>query len=300
MTTKKLSSLAVAIAAFAVACADPTTPNRPLPGTVSQAVIPHPIDFNAGGTLPAGVSFGTIRLCKTADAAGSFDFTVTTAGTGTLPDATPTIVVGAGGGTVCANVYTSTVTNAGVEQVVITEAADQTNWSLTGINVDQYFGANVVYPAPRLADLDNAPARGVTLFINNDMAKVATFTNDFTPPPVVGTEGCTPGYWKQDQHADSWPAGFAPGDDFDTVFGDDWFATDITLLEALQLGGGGKNALARHAVAALLNAASGGVDSPMTPAEVIAAVQAAFDAQGTIESTKNTLAANNELGCPLN
>ena len=31
-------------------------------------------------------------------------------------------------------------------------------------------------------------------------------------------DGCTPGYWKQEQHFDSWvPTGYAPGDDFDTV-----------------------------------------------------------------------------------
>jgi hypothetical protein len=35
-------------------------------------------------------------------------------------------------------------------------------------------------------------------------------------------------------------------------------------------------------------------------AQVIAAVQAAFDTPSTIESTENTLAINNELGCPLN
>ena len=67
-------------------------------------------------------------------------------------------------------------------------------------------------------------------------------------------EGCTPGYWKQDQHFDSWEAtGYEPGDSFDVVFGvassNGW-----TLLEALDAGGGDENALARHATAALLNA----------------------------------------------
>ena len=43
-------------------------------------------------------------------------------------------------------------------------------------------------------------------------------TVDVTFPPPPGGEGCTPGFWKQDQHFDSW-VGFAPTDSFETVFG---------------------------------------------------------------------------------
>ena len=120
------------------------------------------------------------------------------------------------------------------------------------------------------------------------------------PPPPPGLEGCTPGYWKQDQHFDSWTAPYDPSDDFDATFGVNLFSTNITLLQALELNGGkgGLNQLARAAVAALLNAASSGVDSPQTIAQVIAAVQGATPA--TYESVKNTFATNNELGCPLN
>jgi hypothetical protein len=120
------------------------------------------------------------------------------------------------------------------------------------------------------------------------------------PPPPPGLEGCTPGYWKQDHHFDSWTAPYDPTDDFDATFGVNFFSTNITLLQALELQGGkgGLNQLARAAVAALLNAASGGVDSPQTIAEVLAAVQGATPA--TYDSVKNVFAANNELGCPLN
>ena len=98
-----------------------------------------------------------------------------------------------------------------------------------------------------------------------------------------GGEGCTPGFWKQPQHFDSW-VGFAPGDFYDTVFGVDATLvgfgnrptlTNPTLLQALQAGGGGQNALARHAVAALLNASNPDVSSDFTTAEVIAIVQEA-------------------------
>ena len=112
-----------------------------------------------------------------------------------------------------------------------------------------------------------------------------------------GGEGCTPGFWKQDHHFDSW-VGFLPTDSFEAVFGVD-VPGNPTLLDALNSGGGGINALMRHAVAALLNASNPDVDSDFTVAEVIALVQEAI-ATGDFERIKNILAAANEQGCPLN
>ena len=117
-----------------------------------------------------------------------------------------------------------------------------------------------------------------------------------------GFEGCTPGYWKQDQHFDSWQA-YSPTDEFNTVFGVSGpFPASLTLLQALQLNGGGPNALARHAVAALLDSANSGVDYALTPAQVIAETQAALASGDAtlIEATKNKFAVLNERGCPLN
>ena len=73
------------------------------------------------------------------------------------------------------------------------------------------------------------------------------------------------------QHFDSW-VGFAPSDSFEAVFGVDvtlrtggqGTIADPTLLHALNANGGGVNALARHAVAALLNASNPDVDSDFT------------------------------------
>lgn len=117
--------------------------------------------------------------------------------------------------------------------------------------------------------------------------------------PVLPAQGCTPGYWKQNHHFDSW-VGYDPTDSFDTVFGR---VTGIgTLEDALKAKGGGINALARHAAAALLNASSGDVnyaDGLKTTAQVIAAFQAAFDS-GDYETTKNIFEEGNETGCPLN
>ena len=118
-----------------------------------------------------------------------------------------------------------------------------------------------------------------------------------------GGEGCTPGYWKQEQHFDSW-IGFVPVDPgatlFVTVFGTNCGGVlSGTLLDALEQGGGGAAALGRHAVAALLNAASPDVASAFTEAEIINMVQAACAAGGDIEGTKDLFEAENEAGCPL-
>ncbi|MGQ0795420.1 MAG: hypothetical protein ACT4N5_04455, partial [Nitrosopumilaceae archaeon] len=132
--------------------------------------------------------------------------------------------------------------------------------------------------------------------------------DDFTV--TVASEGCTPGYWKNNadkKDAVSWPnPPYAPSSSYEGIFGVD--ATlkvgkatvgNPTLLQALNALGGGQNALARHAAAALLNAQSGDVDYPYTVAEIIALVQGAY-ASGDFTTAKNTLAAGNELGCPIN
>ena len=107
-------------------------------------------------------------------------------------------------------------------------------------------------------------------------------------PPPPGDAGCTPGFWKN--HLEDW-VGVSPSDDFDTTFGVDLFDPDITLEEAVNLGGGGIRKLARHGTAALVNALHPDVAYPLSAAEVIAAVQA---------GDANTLVAFNELGCTVN
>jgi hypothetical protein len=141
----------------------------------------------------------------------------------------------------------------------------------------------------------------LTVFLQSTQERRASsegsLTVTCTPPDDGGGEGCTPGYWKQAQHFDSW-TGYSPTDDYETVFGVD-ASFDKDLLGALEQGGGGEKALGRHAVAALLNSASGGVSYDYSTGEVIALVQDAY-ATGDFEGAKNLLAAANESGCPLN
>src|SRR6266542_7162578 len=81
-------------------------------------------------------------------------------------------------------------------------------------------------------------------------------------------EGCTPGYWKQSQHLDSWvTTGYLPTQTLQSVFDvpDSYGLDNYTLLQALSFKGGpGTTAAAqillRAAVSALLNSASSSVD----------------------------------------
>lgn len=111
-----------------------------------------------------------------------------------------------------------------------------------------------------------------------------------------GGEGLTPGYWKQEHHFDDW-TGYSPEDSYNAVFGVT-DSPDLTLLGALQRGGGGQAALGRHAVAALLNAAHLTISYAYTVPEIIAKVQAAY-AAGVFEPTKDLLVVENERGADI-
>jgi len=118
-----------------------------------------------------------------------------------------------------------------------------------------------------------------------------------------GEEGCTPGYWKQDQHFGSWPVdpyAYTFGEAFAEACGAaDYYARspedtsmdicDMLLLDALSLRGGGVNALSRHAAAGWLNATSS-VNYMWSVSEVEAAFMA---------GNKDVLEDANESYCPL-
>jgi hypothetical protein len=179
-----------------------------------------------------------------------------------------------------------------------------------GLDASDSLGApGTVYPTGTFGRGLDPVVQGDTVTVSADLLTATTTVTDrfhfdqirvithCVPPPPTGDEGCTPGYWKQPHHLDSW-VGFAPTQKYETVFGVS-VPGDPTLLDALNANGGGINALMRHSTAALLNASSAGVAYPLTVAQVIARVQAAI-AGGTIEQTKTEFEGFNELGCPLN
>ena len=87
------------------------------------------------------------------------------------------------------------------------------------------------------------------------------FATGAIPSASAASTDCSLGYWKN--HTDVWPVPYTPGDSFNFVFFDQ--GPNVTLLEALNLKGGGENALARQAVAALLDAAR---DMDFEPSEI--------------------------------
>ncbi|MBF9253532.1 T9SS type A sorting domain-containing protein [Pontibacter sp. 172403-2] len=137
----------------------------------------------------------------------------------------------------------------------------------------------------------------------NRQGRMIAFTSGGTfscipPDEGTGSEGCTLGYWKN--HTDRWCSNYQTSTRFGSVFtAAPSDLKNLTLLQALNLGGGGKYNLARQGVAALLNACSGEVASPYTTNDVKTIVNNAFRNSGTIGQVASDLDEANNLGCPL-
>jgi hypothetical protein len=131
---------------------------------------------------------------------------------------------------------------------------------------------------------------------------------DFCFEEFAGAQGCTPGYWKQDQHYDSW-VNYSPSQTLESVFDvpDSLGMDNTTLLQALQGGGGSgisgaSKILLRAAVASLLNASNSSVAFPLSTANIVSVVNAALASgdRDAILALAADLDAKNNLGCPLN
>ncbi len=101
--------------------------------------------------------------------------------------------------------------------------------------------------------------------------------------------------------------GYTTDQKFSAVFGVTSFSiknegkqtiNDPTLLQALGADGSNLNVMARHAVAALLNATNPDISYGMDEAEVIAAVQAVLPGEDPAALAAE-LVKLNEAGCPI-
>jgi hypothetical protein len=113
-----------------------------------------------------------------------------------------------------------------------------------------------------IADWPGQKTAYVTLSYGQDVS--IEYRNCAGPPPPK-SKGCTPGYWKQDQHFDSWPSGVTPSQYLKLYFSGTIPLTfggkslgDYTMLNGLQMKGGpgvqgAWQILMRAAVAAYLN-----------------------------------------------
>jgi hypothetical protein len=119
--------------------------------------------------------------------------------------------------------------------------------------------------------------------------------NASRPDLLFTCSGRSPGYWKN--HA-NWPNGYFPVDQgpnkatlFNAVFtGSTGYPAypgkpAKTLLDVLQDGGGDRDAVARHIVAALLNAAAGLTKDPVLSVSGVRAIWSSFDQLGYYEPT---------------
>ena len=127
----------------------------------------------------------------------------------------------------------------------------------------------------------------------------------------TGAEGNTPGFWKTNvdtKNAIAWPRladgtlVLDPLQPISSLFaGLPPVYADLTLDQGLGTGGGGIEALLRHAIAGVLNATHPWVAYPLSAGEVIALVNAAIASGNptTIESLKDQFVGYNERGSDL-
>ena len=170
----------------------------------------------------------------------------------------------------------------------------------------------IIVPAPGICkDQSETIKNTASVTANAEYRSYQVFDTDDAwircEPASQGGEGCTPGYWKQPHHFDSWPAELTPDMSYSSVFGrvieirtkDAGNVTDPTLLQALSALGGKVNTAARHSTAAYINATSANVSYDLDQGLVIENLQNSVDNNDfgvLIEALVNF----NEQNCPLN
>ena len=181
--TKRIP-LAVALAGFAMACSDPmtSTPTRTLVPSTSSLAVTATIGYPFSGILD-----GQLRLCKTSNVLGTYNFTASGGGAAPITPlvVAPSITIDVSGETECTIIYRSSVSQAsGAETITITETSVAV--PLATIDILQYLDPTVGAGPFPYGNLGDAPYRNdsfvlgtrtATVKINNDMARRVTFTN---------------------------------------------------------------------------------------------------------------------------
>lgn len=138
---------------------------------------------------------------------------------------------------------------------------------------------------------------------------VSNFSGTGGWDPECRERGCTPGYWKN--HTEAWPV--ATTTTFNEVFGEipsgscqkEGIGITLTLLQGLNLGGGGQCALIRHAVSAYLNSLAIplcgqqpflNLGYSYSTSQILQMVTSAYDS-GDFENFQRLFAAANESMC---
>ena len=245
------------------------------------------------------------KVCKLGPA-GTYQFQVTSTGGGTLLVSNFSLAAGS-----CEWIW------------VGDDPAPLTTITVSEVNIPAGIQVTSIEVRSTFSDVPTTYTGTTQVSFQVDATNSATviFTNGETPPPPPpppgGGEGCTPGYWKQSQHFDSWAAtGFQTTQKVGDVFTgagaykvDGTPASKFTLLQALSFPDdpgssidGAAQLLLRAAVAALLNASHPDLSFGMTTAEIISAVNEALASRdrATILALQQELDDANNQGCTLN
>lgn len=226
-----------------------------------------------------------VTLCKVGPAGSWADFEITADG-GVLQVSSPLHIVIDPSGATCVTIW----------KPVDPPLEPDPTVTLTVTEIDMTFGTYIDHIVVNGPTPVSTTSNSATVNADYTTGGIIAFKNSGVPHE--GGQGCTPGYWRQEQHFGNWTAPYTPGSLFGSVFEDAF--PGQTLLDAVWLRGGGLNALGRHTVAALLNAASPDVDYGMTPQEVIDAFNAVYPgSKGDYTELKDFFAARNEYGCDL-
>jgi hypothetical protein len=253
---------------------------------------PHPSNAATGVTVAdniSGVGAVAVKCPSTTIAAGAT--MECTYGPVALPDgsartntaAATTSASGFTGGSGTASVTFGAPTTLADNCVTVT---DSQTGSLGNICATQTFSYSRTVSSSTTPCGNSTLTNIATLSSDDGTTKQATANIQVTNncPVSQGVQGCSPGFWKQTQHFDSWTS-VSPNTPFATVFGRtitvgaggrDTVANP-TLLQALSATGGGASQIARIGTAAYLSAVDPNVNYPYSPAQVIQAVQQALD-----------------------
>ena len=280
--TAVLASAAALVLSLTACGSDTPSAASPVPAAVT-------IGFPPGDGVPTRTE---AEVCKFGSSA-TIEIR-TRAGNGTVTFDTTTVNDGA-----CLSIRTS-LSSPFPDSLFLTEIGLPAGLQLDSIVTLQGITPNQSTP---LTVTRTVRAGGTAMMLTGlEWGAVIMFYNSVTPPPPPppgGGEGCTPGYWKQSKHFDSWPAAYTPDMLFSSVFEEAF--PGQTLLPVASNGGGGLDALGRHTVAALLNAGSTGVSYDFTTADVIAKFNAVFPGtKNAYTGLKDTFEGFNTQGCPLN
>jgi len=164
---------------------------------------------------------------------------------------------------------------------------------------DQAASEQTANPAERMPSrrrLIKAGALGATVVVATLASRPALAHTCKTPsafgsmnvsrPPQLVECGLSHGYWKN--HPDKWPAGLPPTMPFNTAFpvGQPASPANLTLMQALDMGGGGLIMLRRQVITALLNLRANVAPGFLTEAEIRGMWAAASTSQNYVNSTR--------------